>query len=106
MERELFASDDWLGANNMTKPVWRTNAGHVSAAVWENSITANGKQVTVLKCSVQRRYKDKDGQWKSSMSFNRNEIFLAMWCLRKALDYIIESQQNDENSSVEEEMVM
>jgi len=89
----------------MTKPIWKTNAGQVSAAVWENSITANGKQVTVLKCSVQRRYKDKDGQWRSSTSFNRNEISLALWCLRKALDFIIETQQKDDDS-VEEEVVM
>jgi len=89
----------------MAKPIWRTNAGQVSAAVWENLITANGKQVTVLKCSVQRRYKDKDGQWKSSTSFNRNEISLAVWCLRKALDFIIETQQKDDDS-VEEEVVM
>ena len=56
------------------KPVAKYHAGQVSAAIWENEISVNGRQVTVLKATVQRRYKDKDGDWKSSGSFSRNEI--------------------------------
>ena len=88
----------------MAKPVAKFRAGQVSAALWENEITASGRKVTMLKASVQRRYKDKDGAWKSSTSFSRNEIPLAVYCLEKAFDHIIESQQG-EDSSVEEEAV-
>jgi len=87
------------------RPVAKFRAGQVSVALWENEITArNGGKVTVLKASVQRRYKDKDGQWKSSTSFSRNEIPLAIYCLQKSFDYIIEEQNEDD--SVEEEVVM
>jgi hypothetical protein len=86
----------------MAQPVAKFKAGQVSAAVWENEVTTNGRQVTMLKASVQRRYKDKDGQWKSSMSFSRNEIPLAIYCLQKAFEHIIEGQDD----SVEEEAVM
>ena len=89
------------------KPVAKFTAGQVSAAIWENEITVNGRQVTMLKATVQRRYKDnKDGTWKSSGSFSRNEIPLAIYCLQKSWEHMIEGQKDDENSSVEEEVVM
>jgi hypothetical protein len=88
----------------MAKPIARFRAGQVSAAIWENEITVNGKKAVMLKASVERRYKDKDGQWKSSTSFSRNEIPLAVYCLQKSFEHIIEGQQEDD--SVEEEVVM
>jgi len=91
----------------MAKPVAKFKAGQISAALWENEITVNGKQVTMLKATVQRRYKDKDGQWKSGGSFSRNEIPLAIYCLQKSFEHMIEGQKDtDENGSVEEEVVM
>ena len=90
----------------MAKPVAKFNAGQISAAIWENDITANGRSVTMLKVTVQRRYKDKDGQWKSGGSFARNEIPLAIYCLQKSFEHMIEGQKDDENGSVEEEVIM
>lgn len=87
------------------KPVAKFAAGQVSAAVWENEVTTRGgKTVTMLKATVERRFKDKDGQWKSSNSFSRNEIPLVIYCLQKSLEHIIESRKGEEDS-VEEEMV-
>jgi hypothetical protein len=86
------------------RPVAKFRAGQVSAAIWENEITANGRKVTMLKATVERRFKDKDGQWKSSNSFSRNEIPLAIYCLQKSFEHIIEGQK-DEDGSVEEETV-
>jgi len=87
-------------------PVAKFKAGQVSAALWENSIQARGGTVKMLKATVQRRYKDKDsGEWKSSMSFGRNEIPLVIHCLQKAFDRIIETQNEssgDGNNVVEE----
>ena len=69
--------------------------------------TKNGGKATVLKATVQRRYRDKDGNWQSSGSFSRNEIPLAIYCLQKAFEKIIETQsEQSDNGSVEEEVVM
>jgi len=87
----------------MAKPVAKFRAGQVSAAIWENEVSVNGRKVTMLKATVERRYKDKDGQWKSSNSFSRNEIPLAVYCLQKSFEKIIGTQQEDD--SVEEETV-
>lgn len=86
------------------RPVAKFTAGQVSAAIWENEVTTKtGKKVAMLKATVERRYKDRDGQWKSSNSFSRNEIPFVIDCLQKSLDHIIGSPQEEE--SVEEETV-
>jgi hypothetical protein len=76
-------------------PVAKFKAGQVSSALWENQIQVKGAAVTVLKATVQRRYKDRNGEWQSSTSFSRNEIPLAIHCLQKAFEKIIEMQSED-----------
>ena len=83
-------------------PVAKFKAGQVSAALWENEIEVKGKTITILKATVQRRYKDQDGNWQSSGSFSRNEIPLAIYCLQKAFDKIIETQSQASNNKTEE----
>ena len=67
------------------KPVARFRAGQISCAIWENEMNVNGTMKMALKASVSRRYKNRDGTWKSSSSFSRNEVFLAIHCLRQAV---------------------
>ena len=89
-------------------PVAKFRAGQVSAALWRNDIQVRGQTIQVLKASVQRRYKDKDsGEWKSSMSFSRNEIPLAIYCLQKTFEKILEVQLDSANGDgVVEEAIM
>ena len=85
------------------RPLDKIRAGSVSCALWENQINVNGTPKTVLKASIERRYKDKDGNWKSSASFGRSEIPLAIFCLAKAFDKIInEETANDGTEGVSE----
>ncbi len=76
----------------MSGPVKKFRAGAVSVALWENEVTINGQKKAILKASVERRYRDSDGNWKSSNSFSRNEIPLAIYGLRKAFEYMIEER--------------
>ena len=87
----------------MNQPLKKYRAGQVSAAVWENQANIGGKQVTLLKATVERRFKDKEGNWQSSNSFSRNESPLAIYCLGKAFQAIVEEQSSTE--SVQEEVV-
>jgi hypothetical protein len=80
-------------------PVAKFKAGQVSSALWENQIQVKGAAVTILKATVQRRYKDRDGNWQSSGSLGRNEIPLAIYCLQKAFEKIIEIQSEDSGNS-------
>lgn len=83
----------------MGQPLKKISAGQVSAAIWENDMAIDGRNVKVLKASVERRYKDRDGNWKSSSSFGRNEIPLAIYCLEKAFETIVEERSI--NGSIE-----
>ena len=85
-------------------PIAKFRAGAVSAALWENDIDVKGRTITILKVTVQRRYKDKDDNWQSSGSFSRNEIPLAIYCLQKCFEKIIEKQgeAGNSNGNVEE----
>jgi hypothetical protein len=71
-------------------PIRKYSAGSISCALWENEATVEGRKVGILKATVERRYKDKDGTWKSSGSFSRNEIPLVVYCLNKAFAAMVE----------------
>ncbi len=77
--------------NTRQKPLKNITAGGVSSAIWENEISINGNKKTVLKATLQRRFMDKDGTWKSSNSFNRNEISIA----RKIISSIYPKSKNN-----------
>ncbi len=79
----------------MNQPLKKYKTGQVSGAVWENEANVNGQRVTLRKATVERRYKDKDGNWKSSGSFGRNEIPLAIYVLGKAFGAIVEEQSSE-----------
>jgi len=77
-------------------PVKKFSAGSVSCALWENEAVVNGKNVGILKATVERKYKDRDGTWKSSGSFGRNEIPLAVYCLLKAFTAMVGADEAEE----------
>jgi len=56
----------------------------------------DGRKVNLLKATVERRYKDRDGTWKSSGSFSRNEIPMAVFCLLKAFAAMVEENEAEE----------
>ena len=86
-----------------TKPLKTIAAGSCRAAIWENEIRVNGSSKKVLKASVDRRYRDKDGSWKSSQSFSRSEIPLAVYVLEKAFEAIV-SEETAQNGNGSEEV--
>ena len=88
----------------MAQPLAKFKAGAVSSAVWENQANMNGKTVRMMKATAERRYTDAAGGWKSSSSFSRSEIPLAIHCLRKAFEWILEKEAERE-PAVEEEVV-
>jgi len=92
-----------------TQPIAKFAAGAVSAALWENEITLNsGKTAKTLKASVSRRYKDHNGNWKTTYTFSRNEIPLAIYCLQKAFEAIVEKSNTSHEitQAIGEEKVM
>ena len=73
----------------MAEPEKRFRCGSCEAAVFENQREANGKRMTFKKVSFQKRYKDTDGEWKSTHSLDTNDIPKATLVLSKAYEYLV-----------------
>ena len=55
-------------------PEKRFSTGEMSATIWNNVIEKDGKTMNFKTVSFQKRYKDKDGQWKESKSLKPADL--------------------------------
>ena len=76
-------------------------AGPISATVWKNTGTRDGKETEYKTVSFDRRYKDKDGQWKSTTSLRVNDLPRAEVVLKKAFEYLV---LKDQGNGISEEI--
>jgi len=92
--------------NGKNMPVKKFRAGGVSVAIWENINEVNGQKVPRLSATMERRYKDKNGEWKSTGSLQPNDVAKAIHVLAKAYDYMVspapDSAENPDNHVGEE----
>ena len=68
------------------KPVKKIRIGSVSATIWKQE---GGLFYTA---SLERNYKDKDGNWKSTHSFSADDLVLAAKVASLAADAILALQ--------------
>ena len=69
----------------MGKPEKGFKCGSCEAAIFVNEINRNGQAVSIKKAVFQKRYKDQDGQWKSTGSLDINDIPKAILALSKPM---------------------
>ena len=90
----------------MAKPEERFRCGACEAAIFQNEIERAGKTIKLKKVSFQKRYKNTDGDWKSTYSLDVNEIPKAILVLSKAYEYLVLGNVNEEDSpSVEDDRI-
>ena len=58
----------------MSRPEKRFRCGNCEAAVFENEIRKDGKILKLKKVSIQKRYRDTDGNWNSTNSYDVNDL--------------------------------
>lgn len=75
------------------KPEKVFKVGAVRASVFVNTISRNGRTVSLPKVVLEVRYKDKSGQWQGTNSLSVNEIPKAILALQKAFEYITERKE-------------
>lgn len=88
----------------MKQPIHRIKAYGVECSIWENQIQSpqsTSGTVTVLKATVERRYKNAQGEWAGTRSFGKNDLPLAILCLQRAYAEIID--RDNERSARERE---
>lgn len=70
--------------NKMTNPpIKKFKVGSVEVALWENEST-KGK---FLSSTLNRSFKDQNGEWKTTSSFRVNDIPCAVMALQEAFKY-------------------
>lgn len=72
----------------MAEPEKTFNQGSCRAAVFANEIKQNGKTAIVRNVAIQKRYKDKDGNWQNTNSFGVNDLPKLVLIATKAYDYL------------------
>ena len=79
----------------MSKPEVSFKVGAVRAAIFRNTIQRGAQTVSIGKVVLEVRYKDKDGQWKSTHSMSANELPKAILALQKAYEYLMIKKTDD-----------
>ena len=92
-------------------PEKKFRAGAVSATIWQNNgQNKEGQPTEYRTISLDRNYKDKEGNWKSTNSMRINDLPRASLVLNEAYRYILlKEMQNgavDAPEDINEEVVM
>ncbi|MAG08440.1 hypothetical protein CMO89_03130 [Candidatus Woesearchaeota archaeon] len=70
-------------------PEKKFRAGAVCATIWENmGKTKEGEPTAYKTISVERNYKDKNDEWKSTNSFRVNDLPRLSLVLSKAYEHV------------------
>lgn len=83
------------------KPEKKFSTGVITATVWKNNSTSkkDGSKVEYKTITLQRRYADKDGVWKSTNSLRLNDLPKASLVLNKAYEYLVLKEQGNSAES-------
>lgn len=73
------------------KPVQTFRLRGISASVFENHAISGERDITFHKVSLQRTYRDGD-QFKTTTSFGRDDLPIAMHVLHQAWQFILEAE--------------
>ena len=66
-------------------PVSKVRLGRIQASIWENA----GQNGTHYGVTFERRYRDAQGNWQSSQSYNAQELLLLSKAADKAHDEVL-----------------
>ena len=72
-----------------TQPEKKFRAGAISATIWQNNIEKDGKLASFNSVSLERVYKDKEGNWQTTCNFRANDLPKLALVAQKAYEYVI-----------------
>lgn len=71
------------------KPEKKFRAGAICATVWKNINEKDGSEFEFFSVSVERGYKDKSGQWKSTSSLRVMDLPKAALVINEAYKFVV-----------------
>ncbi|MBD3313294.1 hypothetical protein GF345_02530 [Candidatus Woesearchaeota archaeon] len=82
------------GAKNL--PEAKFSAGGIFATVWKNTASnKEGKEIEYSTISIERRYKDRNDEWKSTNSMRQTDLPKAVVVLQKAYEHLVLKGQSN-----------
>ena len=78
----------------MPKPLKEFASGSVRATTWENEHEKGDQKFTTQTVSVERRYKDKNGDWNGTNGFRKNDLPNVEVVARKAFEFLTVRELN------------
>ena len=81
------------------KPTATVRIGTVKAAIWESQ----AKDRPRYNVTFSKRYRDAEGQWKTTHSFGRNDLLVVAKVADQAHFRIVELEQSEDNCEQEED---
>ena len=89
------------------KPEKKFIAGAVSATIWQNrGIRRNGEEAQFRTISIDRKYKDKGGNWQTTNTFRVNDLPRVSVVLNRAYEYLVLKNQEEDVNIVEIEDII
>lgn len=85
----------------MARPEKKFRCGAVEAAVFVNEIEKSGKTLRLKKVSIQKRYRDTDGNWNSTNSYDANDLPKLKLVADEAYRYLALGQDGENVDSPE-----
>jgi hypothetical protein len=75
------------------KPIDEVRLGRVKAAIWQNAVqTPDGREFVRYGVTFEKLYLNKDGQWRGTGSFAKDDLLLLAKVTSTAFDRITEMQ--------------
>ena len=72
----------------LNEPEKTFRAVNVEAAVWLNETEKDGKKIRNFSVTIQKSYKDDDGNWKTTKTFFRDDLPKLRLVIDKAYEFI------------------
>ncbi len=66
----------------------------ISVSVFANTTKMDKRTVTFRKVSMQRSYRDDDGEWQTTTSFGRDDLPVVQLLLERAYAFILDTEAN------------
>ena len=81
------------------RPTATVRIGAVKAAIWQNQAGDR----TRYNVTFSKSYRDADGQWKTTLSFGRNDLLVLSKVADQAHSRIVDLEQGEEAAEQEDE---
>lgn len=76
------------------KPEHKIRYGSISATIWKNKRIVNNNVIELPSISIERSYQDKDGNWKTTNSFQPNDLMKVILACQQTLLYLYTKEEN------------